>query len=632
MTAIEVNNLSKKFEITGDEKGSRGILEKLRLSSPTKKKIWALKDVSFEVEEGEWLGIIGENGSGKSTLLKVLANVLYPTEGEVNVNGDIIPVLTLSAGFVQELTAKENVYLYGSLMGLDKDEIDRKYDEIVSFSELYDYMGTKYKKFSDGMKMRLAFSTAISIESDIFLSDEVFAVGDGDFQEKCLEKMEKFREEGRTIVFVTHNLRKVKNWCDRVMFLDEGEIKDMGPSEDIVERYREFLTWKGSNEEFRKSNRNTIEESKDVETFKLEKSNGKESYIFRSGEDIGVEIKTAKPAERLYMSIKDSISDSVKVEMLVRGHDRFLSFEKTLGALELESGEYSLSLEIDGKEVIEDVKLKIGGNSKGGSDFLVFTDSEDKLSFNDELYCFGDEENVKDMLSSGCIFAHRKVPGKGDYEDGFIARNGKIIEESLPAEEVVKRFKEGAVIRSEREKLKKHNDNVLEQHDLELELKNSEGTSPVFNQGGNFQLKIKKTEQAGQGNVSLERNGKTLLKIFSKPEEVEGGNICNFSTDNLRLPEGNYGLKFGSTDGEIINNLKIKIVEGHEDFGNYVLVSDDLDGQDFPQGTYYAFGEVENIIQRFNEGSSIPVYSIHTVDLGQIKEEFEKGKQIEGGE
>jgi lipopolysaccharide transport system ATP-binding protein len=202
------------------------------------KFIWALKDISFEVKEGEVFGIIGRNGAGKSTLLKILSKVIKPTKGVIRGRGRINSLLEIGTGFHDELSGRENIYLNGYFMGMHRDEIKRKFDEIVAFSGVEQFLDTPVKRYSSGMYVRLAFAVAAHLEPDILIVDEVLAVGDADFQKKCLGKMHDVStKQGRTILFVSHNMQAVHNLCNRAMFLHQGVMKDIGPVEKIVNRY-----------------------------------------------------------------------------------------------------------------------------------------------------------------------------------------------------------------------------------------------------------------------------------------------------------------------------------------------------------------------------------------------------------
>ena len=213
----------------------------LKGEKATYEEFWALKNINFNVKEGDCLGIIGENGSGKSTLLRVIANILPINKGNVKVRGSIGPFLELGTGFSGDLTAKENVYLYGYIMGLKKRQIDNVMGDIFEFAELERFKDMKLKDFSSGMSMRLAFSTAIATNPDILLMDEVLAVGDVSFQRKCMDKIMEFKSEGKTIVFVSHSLASVKNLCDKGIWLNDGVIETQGSVEKVVGFYLESI-------------------------------------------------------------------------------------------------------------------------------------------------------------------------------------------------------------------------------------------------------------------------------------------------------------------------------------------------------------------------------------------------------
>ncbi len=200
--------------------------------------VWALKDIEFRVQQGEAVGIIGKNGAGKSTLLKILSQVTAPTSGEVKVKGRIASLLEVGTGFHPELTGRENIYLNGAIMGMSRAEVNRKFDEIVDFSGVEKFIDTPVKRYSSGMYVRLAFAVAAHLEPDILVVDEVLAVGDAEFQKKCLGKMDTVaHQQGRTILFVSHNMSALKALCEKAIFLRSGEIRSQGPSENIIREY-----------------------------------------------------------------------------------------------------------------------------------------------------------------------------------------------------------------------------------------------------------------------------------------------------------------------------------------------------------------------------------------------------------
>jgi lipopolysaccharide transport system ATP-binding protein len=209
------------------------------LQRQTYEELYALRNINLKVNNGEFLGIIGKNGAGKSTLLKIIARVLEPNSGKVSVNGNIAPFLELGVGFQWELTVKDNIFFYGALLGMSRREIEQKYDWIIDFSGLERFVDAKLKNLSSGMQVRLGFSITVAVESSILLVDEVLAVGDIDFQQKCYNTFETFKKNGRTIVFVSHDLSAVEKFCDRVILLENGYIKEEGRASDVLSVYRE---------------------------------------------------------------------------------------------------------------------------------------------------------------------------------------------------------------------------------------------------------------------------------------------------------------------------------------------------------------------------------------------------------
>jgi len=199
--------------------------------------IWALRDVSFEVKSGEVLGIIGRNGAGKSTLLKILCKISDPTRGQAEIRGRVSSLLEVGTGFHQELSGRDNVYLNGTILGMKKWEVDQKFDEIVGFSGVEKFIDTPVKRYSSGMRVRLAFAVAAHLEPEILLIDEVLAVGDADFQKKCLKKMEDIGQRGRTVLFVSHNMSAITRLCERAILLDKGAVMEDGPSQPVVRHY-----------------------------------------------------------------------------------------------------------------------------------------------------------------------------------------------------------------------------------------------------------------------------------------------------------------------------------------------------------------------------------------------------------
>jgi len=236
--AITVKNLSKTFRLPAERRGTlRERLLKIHQKNE-RKPLRTLDNISFEIQQGEFFGIIGRNGSGKSTLLKILAGIYKPDKGsEFSVNGRIAPMLELGVGFKSELTGRENVYLNATILGLTKQEIDARYEEIVRFAELENFMNLQVKHYSSGMSVRLAFSVVAQLDTPIMLLDEVMAVGDFVFEEKCFELFERYKKEGKTIILVTHDTEEMERFADQVMLIHQSRIEMIGDPKEVLDRY-----------------------------------------------------------------------------------------------------------------------------------------------------------------------------------------------------------------------------------------------------------------------------------------------------------------------------------------------------------------------------------------------------------
>ena len=234
--AIEVKNVTKSFKLFYDKAST--LKEKMvfwkRKKSETRE---VLKDINLEIKKGETVALIGTNGSGKSTLLKLMTKIIYPTKGSVVTHGKLTSLLELGAGFHPDFTGRENIYFNASIFGLTREEIERRVDDIIKFSELEDFIDSPIRTYSSGMYMRLAFSVAINVDADILLIDEILAVGDQHFQEKCFEKLEELKESDKTIVIVTHSLEQVKKLCTRAIWIYDGEVQMDGKPDEVIEKY-----------------------------------------------------------------------------------------------------------------------------------------------------------------------------------------------------------------------------------------------------------------------------------------------------------------------------------------------------------------------------------------------------------
>ncbi len=238
-TVIKVSHVSKNFVLPHEKNNSikTAVVNVFKKKDKSADIQHALKDISFEIKQGEFFGILGRNGSGKSTLLKILAEIYKPTKGSVKTYGKLVPFIELGVGFNPELTGRENVYLNGALLGFSRKEIDDRYDEIVEFAELKEFMDQKLKNYSSGMQVRLAFSVATRAEADILLVDEVLAVGDADFQRKCYDYFKALKKSGKTVIFVTHDMGAVREYCERAILIKDGLIAHEGKADTIADEY-----------------------------------------------------------------------------------------------------------------------------------------------------------------------------------------------------------------------------------------------------------------------------------------------------------------------------------------------------------------------------------------------------------
>lgn len=242
---VSVDNVSMRFNLAKERTDTiKEYVLKLLKHQLFFDEFWALKNISFQINAGESLALIGRNGCGKSTMLKIIAGVLMPTLGEIKVAGSIAPLIELGAGFDAELTARENIYMNGAIMGYDRPFMNKHFDEIVSFSELQDFLDVPVKNFSSGMVARLGFSIATIVRADILIVDEILAVGDAAFQQKCEAKMADLLGNGTTLIFVSHSGEQVKRLCKRAIWIDHGEQKLEGPSEEVYAAYSDFLAGK----------------------------------------------------------------------------------------------------------------------------------------------------------------------------------------------------------------------------------------------------------------------------------------------------------------------------------------------------------------------------------------------------
>lgn len=261
--AIEISNLSKVYQLY-DKPTDR--LKQLMFKDKKKyyKEFSALMDIDFKIKRGETVGIVGKNGSGKSTLLQIIAGTLTPTSGEIQVNGRVAALLELGSGFNPDFTGRENVYLNGAILGISNEEMTRRFDSIIKFADIGDFIDQPVKTYSSGMYVRLAFSIAINVEADILIVDEALAVGDTRFQMKCIEKMKEIQKSGTTILFVSHAGEQVKRFCEKGIWLEHGVVKEIGPAASVVNHYEDSLQMSVLNEQIEENELHAIPEATEI--------------------------------------------------------------------------------------------------------------------------------------------------------------------------------------------------------------------------------------------------------------------------------------------------------------------------------------------------------------------------------
>ena len=293
MIDLKFDCVSKKYRIYQESEAQASESKLRRVTRQlwgNRNDFWALRDVSFEVERGEALGIIGRNGAGKSTILKLLYNITAPTKGQITINGRLAALIEVASGFHPDLTGRENIYLNGALLGMKRREISKKLDSIVDFAGVSAFIDTPVKRYSSGMYLRLGFSIAAYLDPDILLLDEVLAVGDAEFQSKCIERINQLRKAGTTIVFVSHNLAAVEGICDRVFLLRQGEIFRSGLPRYVISEYEHMLTNMPESAPTRLTG--TVESpSAQIISVASFNSNGRKTTMFATGDEARVEVE-----------------------------------------------------------------------------------------------------------------------------------------------------------------------------------------------------------------------------------------------------------------------------------------------------------------------------------------------------
>jgi ABC-type polysaccharide/polyol phosphate transport system ATPase subunit len=347
MNDLVLDHVSKRYQVRRRSEantGRRSLLQRLQALRAHADEFWALRDISFEVARGETLGIIGHNGAGKSTILKLLSKVTAPTSGEIRISGRLSALIEVGSGFHPELTGRENIYLSGSILGMRRREIGEKLEGIIEFAGVRDFIDTPVKHYSSGMYVRLGFSIAAHLEPDILLLDEVLAVGDATFQAKCLDRINRLHTEGRTIVFISHDVASVERLCGRVLLLNHGQVIASGPARDLIETYWEIGRTRRESEQMDRS----AECSREVEITSVtcHDATSQEANAFRTGSPVTVRVKYVA-----HTTVADAIVE-LYMHSVVAGQYG-ASFQLTTAAEEhgdrarLEEGEGAVEFDID---------------------------------------------------------------------------------------------------------------------------------------------------------------------------------------------------------------------------------------------------------------------------------------------
>lgn len=370
---IKVDGVSKDFSLTSARANTiKNLLTGFHREKRTEKNTQhALKNISFEIRKGEFFGIVGRNGSGKSTLLKMLAGIYQPTEGDVFSKGKLVPFIELGVGFNPELTGRENVYMNGALLGFSESEVDTFYQEVVEFAELEKFMDKKLKNYSSGMQVRLAFSMAIRANADILLIDEVLAVGDADFQRKCYDYFRSLKKNKKTVVFVSHDMGAVREFCDRAALIEQSKLEMIGDTSKIADEYTNLFLKSTSHED-------------SLSSFNTERRMG-------SGE---ARIREASLSKTTFSDTDKSIELNVRVEAFEKNKDLLIGF-----AIKNSAGQFINSTHT--AEIQRDLKVAPGENCEVK---WVFPNIYEDGSYTVDLYSYGENHSVYDSLNDALSF------------------------------------------------------------------------------------------------------------------------------------------------------------------------------------------------------------------------------------
>ena len=355
---ISASAVSKRFTVRKDTSLKERIVTLGRAGRQHRQDYWALSDVSVDIYAGSTIGLIGHNGSGKSTLLKVIGGIILPTTGEVRHRGRVAALLELGAGFHPDLTGRENVFLNAAVLGLSREETEERFDAILEFSGVADFIDTQVKFYSSGMYVRLAFAVAVHTDPDILLVDEVLAVGDEQFQKKCLAKIKQFQEEGRTIIIVSHALDQIESLCDRAVLLNRGQVVMDGAAKSVIDRFRQLMN---SGEGTRGTQSERASHSLELSRVEVCDTEGRVSSRFTVGESMSLKlhVRALRPVEKWAVGFSINTvheqmaiaSNTDLLEATLKPIDDSAIVEVSLGAVGLAPGEYFVNANAAGISV-----------------------------------------------------------------------------------------------------------------------------------------------------------------------------------------------------------------------------------------------------------------------------------------
>ncbi len=368
---IEVEGVWKQYKLGNtidlNKTFREALMQKLRLRTANlgdeKKNVdinsfWALSDINLSIQSGRTLGLIGHNGAGKSTLLKVLSRITKPTKGRIKMQGSLSSLLEVGTGFHPELSGRENIYLYGSIMGMSRRDINRKFDQIVDYAGVEQFLDTPVKRYSSGMYVRLAFSIAAHVEPDILVVDEVLAVGDAEFREKCLGKMEDVAESGRTVIFVSHNMNAIASLCQDVAWLDHGKVRQVGNTKDVITAYENSLHSTDTSDRAAMLFNGSLKRTVKLTSLNINGSSDSYKVMIKADENIVI---------RATWHTHDTLNKYVTNLSFYQDNHRLFTLEDVLGGATIEAGDFTTEFTIPAATFRNaELSVSIGGSEQAG--------------------------------------------------------------------------------------------------------------------------------------------------------------------------------------------------------------------------------------------------------------------------